>query len=198
MDYRDRVFVFHNGGDPMNNWFFTGDLHLGHEGIIGHVGRPHNSDKEMNEDLIRNWNNCVRPQDNVVHVGDFCLGYRKEAEGYLEQLNGNIIMLKGNHDHWMGGHRYEWHKKVGGMRIYATHYPLRTWPRHFANGWNLHGHCHANLKDLYYNQLDVGVDRAMQCLGAFRPFSFEEVNTWVLKQNEEWLKNNKLPKRKEN
>jgi calcineurin-like phosphoesterase family protein len=178
----------------MNKWWFTADNHFGHDGIIGHTGRPFTHVDDMDEELIRQWNNHVLPGDIIVICGDFCLEFHKGmAERYIDMLNGNKIFIKGNHDHWFKKEkRYEYHKKVGGVYIYATHYPLRTWPRSFQNGWNLHGHCHANLTPIFYNQLDVGVDRAYDCLGEYRPFSFAEVNEWIEKQNKEWLKNNKL------
>lgn len=178
----------------MNNWWFTADNHFGHVGILEHCKRIFASIDAHDAYMIDVWNDYVAPGDVVVICGDFTLHMPQYAEVYANQLNGNKIFIKGNHDHWIRKEkRYEYHKKVGGMFLYCTHYPLRTWPRSFANGWNLHGHCHANLYPLFYNQLDVGVDRAYQCLGEYRPFNFAEVNEWIVKQNEEWLKNNKLP-----
>ena len=62
----------------------------------------------MDKKIIQNWNNRVSPDDTVLHLGDFCFknseggkpgeGTTKRAKHYLDQLNGNIIVVKGNHD----------------------------------------------------------------------------------------------------
>jgi calcineurin-like phosphoesterase family protein len=112
----------------------------------------------------------------VVHLGDFTLEIKVIANQYKDRLNGSIIFVKGNHDHWITKEkRYEYHKKVGSVHVIGTHYPLRTWPRSFSNGFNLHGHCHANLTPTWFNQLDCGVDNAHKWLGEYRPFSYSEV-----------------------
>ena len=122
-------------------WYFTADLHLGHGGILkaGYRSQFTNTD-EMDGYLIAQWNSTVSNKDVVVHLGDLTLETTKViARGYVKQLQGNIVWVKGNHDHWLGGHRYEWHKKVEGIVIYGTHFPLRTWTQSEYR-WNLHGH----------------------------------------------------------
>jgi calcineurin-like phosphoesterase family protein len=163
-------------------WYFTADLHLGHKGILTAGYRTqYKNTEEMDAGLIEAWNDTVRPKDCVVHLGDFTLANRVIAESYKKQLQGNIIWVKGNHDHWMGGHRYEWHKRVNQQVIYGTHFPLRTWTQNNYR-WNLCGHSHGTLEPLY-NQLDVGVDNAFNILGAYRPFSFSEVNMIMTSRN---------------
>jgi calcineurin-like phosphoesterase family protein len=145
----------------------------------------------MDDELIRNWNNTVTPQDVVVHLGDFTLEVKVIANQYKERLNGNIIFVKGNHDHWITKEkRYEYHKKVGSVHVIGTHYPLRTWPRSFSNGFNLHGHCHNMLTPHWYNQLDCGVDSAIELVGEYRPLSYGEVCTAVERNNREWVQLN--------
>jgi len=88
------------------NTFFTSDLHLGHFNIIKYCNRPFKTLDEMNDTIIRNWNERVKEDDFVYHVGDFCFrnssdkdnGIRVKAYDWIKQLNGNIIFLKGNHD----------------------------------------------------------------------------------------------------
>lgn len=184
----------------MNNWWFTADNHFGHANIIGYSQRGFNNVDEMDEVMIREWNNHVRKRDTIVICGDFCLERGKGfAERYVSLLNGNKIFVKGNHDHWIRkDKRYAYNKVIGGIHIYVSHYPYRTWPRSFANGWNLHGHTHGNLKPIFYNQLDVGVDMVFKYRGAYRPISFSEVNDIILEQNKVWLSNNELPPRGRN
>jgi calcineurin-like phosphoesterase family protein len=82
-------------------YFVTSDLHLGHGNIIKYANRPFVSSDEMNSVIIRNWNMRVKAEDTVFHLGDFCfksgLGCVK-ADYWIEQLNGNKIFIRGNHD----------------------------------------------------------------------------------------------------
>jgi len=77
--------------------FFTSDTHFGHENIIKYCKRPFANAAEMDKALIRNWNRVVGPHDLVYHLGDFAVG-GGPAGPYLDQLNGRIILIHGNHD----------------------------------------------------------------------------------------------------
>ena len=50
--------------------FFTSDLHFGHERVIKFDNRPFKSVEEMNEELIKRWNNKVDRGDLVYVLGD--------------------------------------------------------------------------------------------------------------------------------
>jgi len=57
----------------------------------------------MNNALIRNWNERVKPEDTVYHIGDFCFKTGREGSGvspleFETKLNGKIIHILGNHD----------------------------------------------------------------------------------------------------
>jgi calcineurin-like phosphoesterase family protein len=89
----------------------------------------------MDSTLIRKWNERVKPGDAVYFLGDFCFknspggksgeGTTTRASHYLSQLNGNIVLFKGNHDSNNGT------KSIlecamlyhGGRSIFATHIP---------------------------------------------------------------------------
>jgi len=47
------------------------------------------------EMLVEKWNNVVGPEDTVLHMGDFAF---RDIEGWTKKLNGNKILLRGNHD----------------------------------------------------------------------------------------------------
>ena len=55
------------------------------------------SQKEENR-LIKNWNNTVDEDDLVYYNGDFCDGNLDDLCRYFKKLNGQIILVKGNHD----------------------------------------------------------------------------------------------------
>lgn len=77
-------------------YFFTSDLHIGHQNIIKYCQRPFKDIDDMNESLIRNWNKVVRNGDLVYHIGDF--SFRERGLEYERRLNGNIVHILGNHD----------------------------------------------------------------------------------------------------
>lgn len=88
--------------------FVISDLHMGHWNIVRYCNRPFKSLDEMNSKLIHNYNERVKPEDMVYNLGDFCFKNTpggKEGEGSLERadhwrskLNGQMVLLRGNHD----------------------------------------------------------------------------------------------------
>ena len=80
--------------------YYTSDLHLCHENIIRLCNRPYKTIEEMNEDLINRWNKKVKPNDVVYVLGDFFFKQQdsKYVSSVLKRLNGEKILIKGNHD----------------------------------------------------------------------------------------------------
>ena len=79
--------------------FFISDTHFNHENVIKYEDRPFANAAEMNEALIRNWNEVVQPDDTVIHCGDFALGTNKDnIVDIVNSLNGKIRLVRGNHD----------------------------------------------------------------------------------------------------
>ena len=55
----------------------------------------------MNESIIRNHNMRITNEDTFIHNGDFCFksgANCAKAEDWLSRLNGQKIMIRGNHD----------------------------------------------------------------------------------------------------
>ena len=94
---------------------------------------------DMNEQMIGRWNSVVSNDDLVISVGDFCY---TDPRPWLDQLNGNKILLRGNHDNWCEGYAGDWHMilEYGKMRFYVTHDPAYV-PRDWKD-WVIHGHHH--------------------------------------------------------
>ena len=90
--------------------FLTSDHHFRHVKLLENRsalnkkinGVGFNTIEEHDETLINNWNRIVRPEDNVLFLGDFVLGAGdKSKEVCIElfnKLNGHITMLFGNHN----------------------------------------------------------------------------------------------------
>ena len=54
--------------------------------------------QEQEKELIDKWNSVVGKDDLVYYNGDFCDGNVMELCEYFKQLNGQIILVRGNHD----------------------------------------------------------------------------------------------------
>ena len=51
----------------------------------------------MNNTIINNWNSIVKNNDTIYHLGDFCLSNDDEIKSIFNRLNGNKILIRGNH-----------------------------------------------------------------------------------------------------
>jgi calcineurin-like phosphoesterase family protein len=171
--------------------FFTSDPHFDHENIIKYCNRPFSSVEEMNEGIIEANNKIVKPNDELYILGDIVFGInpRRLAE-ILSRLNGNKIIILGNHDttqyftrdiykyefkHKIRSYHYrilELHgKQWGGYSPTLCHYPMLSWNASFHGSFQLHGHTHGNIPfDPAVKRLDVGVDS-----NSFKPWNWEEI-----------------------
>lgn len=90
--------------------FITSDHHFNHQHpkypekcIIGYANRPFENIQQMNQEMKDKWNEVVSPEDLVIYGGDFCLYMTfEEAKKLLLSLNGNKILVMGNHDKGVG------------------------------------------------------------------------------------------------
>lgn len=78
--------------------YFISDTHFFSENIIRYCNRPFENAEDMNKKLIENWNAVVKPEDTVYHLGDFVMHESENIPPILEQLNGEIVLVRGNHD----------------------------------------------------------------------------------------------------
>lgn len=89
--------------------YFTSDLHLQsseNPGIIDWAHRPFKSVAKHDAALIRGINERCKPDDLLIHVGDF-MNYgknrgteagRNKPDFYLSQIACQVVFLEGNHD----------------------------------------------------------------------------------------------------
>jgi calcineurin-like phosphoesterase family protein len=149
--------------------YFTADMHLGHKNIIRLANRPFDSVDEMDNKLINYFNSKVQPGDTVYDLGDLSF---TNPNKYLNRLNGNIIRIKGSHDHDIEGPYMlvikpnELLDEYGNqISITLCHYAMRSWEKSHYGSWHHHG----NLPP-YGLSFDVGAD----CWN-FYPISLEQV-----------------------
>ncbi len=122
----------------MKTWF-TSDPHFGHKNIIDYCKRPFTSSDgqpdvhHMNRTMTERWNEVVGPRDVVYHLGDFCMDKNVAViRKYREKLNGQIVLVRGNHDRGPQGMVQagfsEVHDRLeidlDGYHLYLAHIPV--------------------------------------------------------------------------
>lgn len=142
-------------------YFFTSDQHFGHENIIRFCNRPFSNALEMDEEIIKRFNEVVKKGDICIHAGDFAFRNKIPAGQYIDRLNGLNLFVKGSHDKWLKNGTYMVEVIVNKQPIVVCHYAMLTWPRSHYGSWQLFGHSHGKLPLEKYNkdkQYDIGVD----------------------------------------
>ncbi len=166
--------------------YFTSDLHFHHENIIRHTKRPFQNIEQMDQALIKNWNQLVDFQDEVYILGDFTMKGPSLAMETLSELKGTKHLIRGNHDRFADNPSFNQSLftsiqdyaeiEVCNTRFILFHYPIMEWNGFFRGSISLHGHQH-NHRD--YNEqnrrqgvlrYDVGVDANIM-----KPVSAEEI-----------------------
>lgn len=170
----------------VNRWVIS-DTHFGHLGVCqfthkdtGIKIRPWNNPDEMDEDMVRMWNEVVQPDDRVYHLGDVVINRR--CLPILDRLNGSKVLIKGNHDIFKLKEYLPYfddiraYNVLGKHRIIMSHIPIHPDSKGRFAG-NIHGHLHSNVLDdpWYYN---VSVEQI-----GFKPILLDEVVKKIVDNN---------------
>ena len=164
------------------NYWFSADLHLNHNNIRKHCNRPFTSVEEMNLEIIKRWNEKVQPDDTGYILGDFC--WKTDALQYVTQMNGRIILIRGNHDRDIDRLHFDavhdlLKVKIGGQKIVLCHYAMRVWDCSHHGSWHLYGHSHGSLEGEPWGlSMDVGVDTH-----DFYPWSLADISKVMENRN---------------
>ena len=166
----------------MLNTFFIADWHYGHNNIISYDDRPFRSVEEMNEELIKRWNNKVSKGDLVYILGDMFWCKSSEAVPILKQLNGTKFLVKGNHDRSNdGAFKREFAKineymeiEVDDRRLVLCHYPIPFFKNHTRDGWSQE-HIRREIVDLYQKPCRMYNVGAMMPWMDYTPRTFDEI-----------------------
>ena len=134
------------------NIFFISDTHFGHANMITFLNydgtrmRPFDSVEECDELMIENWNKIVKPNDRILHLGDIVYKCKNRDE-IMQRLNGEKILIKGNHDRDQLGWYMKYFKDIRGTHHIDGNYLLGHFPIHPDSKGRfvrqLHGHIHA-------------------------------------------------------
>jgi len=132
--------------------FLVSDTHFGHKGVCHFMRkdgetklRPWDTAEEMDEEMVKRWNERVKPSDKVYHLGDVVIN--RKALGIMRRLNGDKVLIRGNHDIFRDDEYREHFRELRAYHVLngmiLSHIPL-----HEASlgrfGCSIHGHLHAN------------------------------------------------------
>ena len=183
------------------SWLIS-DTHFGHEKTCtvftredGSPLRPFSCAEEMDEFMVKAWNERVRPNDKVYHLGDVVIN--RKFLYILGRLNGDKVLIRGNHDIFKLEDYTPYFRDIRGYDVkngmILSHVPI-----HLESisrfGCNIHGHLHANrvmkvngidkkTGELQYSDevdpryFNVSVEQI-----DFAPISLEEVYNRIIKQ----------------
>ena len=169
----------------MPSVFLVSDTHFGHAGVCRFMRddgvtklRPWDNPDEMDEEMVKRWNETVRPNDKVYHLGDVVIN--RKAMKTLHRLNGDKVLIRGNHDIFRDE---EYRQHFRELRAYhvmngmiLSHIPIHS----ESFGTNIHGHLHSNRVMIRgFNNKPMGIDNRYHCVCVeqtdFRPILFEDV-----------------------
>ena len=77
--------------------FIVSDLHLAHSKDFIYGARGFENVEDMNETIIRKWNEIVDEEDDVYVLGDLVMGPEVNLQ-MLRRLKGRLHIVRGNHD----------------------------------------------------------------------------------------------------
>lgn len=140
--------------------YYIADCHFFHGSLNYQMDcRGFADAEEMNNHMIEQWNKKVRWNDEVVILGDFSLGKAEETNRVLEQLNGFLYLIEGNHDPFgrkkgYNAARFKWIRPYAELndnhrKVVLCHYPILCYNGQYLRGssgapktYMLYGHVH--------------------------------------------------------
>ena len=181
-------------GGIMPSVFLVSDTHFGHAGVCrftddaGGKLRPWTDPNEMDEDMVKLWNDRVKPNDKVYHLGDVVIN--RKSLSIMRRLNGDKVLIRGNHDIFKMADYTEHFRDIRGYHVMngliLSHVPVH--PDSLGRfGTNIHGHLHSNRvrkargvdaktgEILYGNEIDPRYFSVCVEQTGFAPILFEDV-----------------------
>lgn len=151
--------------------------------------RPWDNAEEMDEHLVKVYNERVKPNDKVYFLGDVVIN--RKALSTLSRLNGDKVLIRGNHDIFRDDEYRVYFRELRAYHV-MNGLILSHIPVHEASlarfGANIHGHLHANRVTkatgvdantgniIYGNEIDPRYHCVcVEQLPDFAPILFEEV-----------------------
>ena len=162
--------------------FLVSDTHFGHAGVCrftrndgGTKLRPWTDPAEMDEVMVKAWNERVRPNDKVYHLGDVVIN-RKSLD-IMSRLNGDKVLIRGNHDIFRDEDYRKYFRELRAYHVMngmiLSHIPIHE-ESLGRFGVNIHGHLHAN-RVMKNGSVDVRYHCVCVEQTDFAPILFEDV-----------------------
>lgn len=141
--------------------YFSSDFHFGDD-RLNLFGRDliANNSKEIDDLIIKNWNETVSEGDLAFILGD--VAYNREGLKKVSELNGTKILIRGNYDQQFTQQELSLYFDdicddltiyLDEEPIYLNHYPTNC----KSNMFNITAHIHGTWK-VQRNMINVGVD----------------------------------------
>lgn len=141
---------------------YISDLHLFHKNVTkagkNFDNRPYKNIEEMNDDILKRWNNSVTNADHVYICGDLIWKFNNDnrdgAMKILQEMNGNLHLIVGNHDKvksQLFKKRFEeivFYKRIQDVlddkqvQVIMSHYYMPFYEEHYHDTVLIHGHSH--------------------------------------------------------
>lgn len=150
--------------------YYISDLHFFHSNLNDRMDkRGFASGEAMNEHMIRQWNDRVHKNDEVVILGDLSVGKVEETNEIIQRLKGKLYLITGNHDRFLqkkefDASRFVWIKPYGEIhdnnrRVILSHYPVFCYNGQYLRDkkgnprtYMLYGHVHNTYDEFLINQ----------------------------------------------
>ncbi len=137
----------------------------------------------MNEYMVYQHNRTVGPKDKVYFLGDVTMSRNTIGLQILSRMNGEKVLIKGNHDLASASAYLAYFKDIRGSHqldgMLLTHIPIH--PESLAR-WkvNVHGHLHANSVKLANGHPDHRYQSVcMEMLDDYTPISLEQLKSRI-------------------
>ena len=172
----------------MPSVFLVSDTHFGHAGVCrfthedtGVKIRPWTDPDEMDEFMVKAWNETVGPNDKVYHLGDVVIN--RKALKIMSRLNGDKVLIRGNHDIFRDDEYRMYFRELRAYHVMngmiLSHIPIHE-ESLGRFGTNIHGHLHSRRvmrRDFFSDQLELDVRYHNVSVEQtdFRPILFEDV-----------------------
>ena len=157
--------------------------------------RPWDNAEEMDEHLVKVYNERVKPNDKIYFLGDVVIN--RKALKIMHRLNGDKVLIRGNHDIFRDNEYREHFRELRAYHV-MNGLILSHIPVHEASlgrfGCNIHGHLHANRvmkargvdartgEILYSDEIDPRYYNVSVEQTDFAPILFEDVLKRITEQ----------------
>lgn len=134
--------------------------------------------EKAKEAIIQLWNSRVNKKDTVYILGDLAFGEVEDKRKLFQRLNGNKVLILGNHDkvpdhlkcyfnHITQIKNIKFKKSVYNflhkdLEVIMCHFPMLSWEHKDKGSVMIHGHCHGKVDKINTDskelRVDVGID----------------------------------------